>query len=125
MFKVALFGMTAALMAVLIKKDRSDMAMCIGIMAGIIIFGYILAQISLVIDFVKKITDLLPFDGSYMSIVLKMLGITYVADFASNICADSGHQAIASQIEMFAKITIVVISIPMLENFIKVVNQML
>ena len=125
MFKVALFGMTAALLAVLLKKDRSDMAMCIGIVAGVNIFGYILAQISVVIDFAKEITALLPFDNSYMSIVLKMLGITYVADFAANICADSGHQAIAGQIEMFAKITIVVISIPMLESFLKVVNEML
>ena len=125
MFKVALFGITAALLSMLLKKDRGELAVCMGIVSGIVIFGYILAQISLVIDFAKEITTLLPFDGSYLSMVLKMLGITYVADFAANICSDSGHHAIAGQIEVFAKITIVVISIPMLKTFLSVVNELL
>lgn len=123
MIKIALFGIVAALLSMLIKKDKAELSLCIGLVSGIIIFGYILAQLSQMIDFVKEISEMLPLEGNYIELVLKMLGITYVADFAANICADSGHSSIAQQIEVFAKITIVVISIPMLKIFLQVVND--
>ena len=41
-----------------------------------------------------------------------MLGIAYVAEFASSICKDAGHNSIAGMIELFAKISIVALSIP-------------
>lgn len=124
MIKIALFGITATILAILLKRERGDIALCIGLVSGTIIFGYIIAQLSVIVDFAKEITEILPFDGSYMSMVLKMLGITYVADFAANICADAGHHSIAEQIAIFAKITIVVISIPMLKIFLQVVYEL-
>ena len=38
-----------------------------------------------------------------MSILLKMAGVTYVAEFASGICKDAGYQNIAVQIEIFSQ----------------------
>lgn len=43
---------------------------------------------------------------SYLSILLKIIGITYIADFSSNVCKDAGYSAIAGQIEIFGKISI-------------------
>ena len=51
-----------------------------------------------------------------------MLGVTYVAEFAENICKDAGYQAIAAQIEMFAKLAIVALSIPGLQLFWQVLE---
>ena len=41
-----------------------------------------------------------------------MLGVAYVAEFASSICKDAGQQSIAGLVELFAKISIVALSIP-------------
>ena len=41
-----------------------------------------------------------------------MLGVAYVAEFAASICKDAGQQSIATMVELFAKISIVVLSIP-------------
>ena len=51
-------------------------------------------------------------EESYYFQLLKMLGVAYVAEFASNICRDAGQQSVAGMIELFAKISIVVLSIP-------------
>lgn len=42
-------------------------------------------------------------DSTYIGLVIKMVGITYAAEFAVNVCRDSGYGAIAGQIENFAK----------------------
>ena len=62
-----------------------------------------------VLLFVDSIKSQLPVDSRYIGLVVKMVGITYVSEFAANLCRDSGYSAIAGQIEMFAKPSILVV----------------
>ena len=77
-----------------------------------IIFSYMLTQISVVIRFITELLNMVAIEAGYYMQLLKMLGIAYVAEFASSICKDAGQQSIAGMIELFAKISIVVLSIP-------------
>lgn len=51
---------------------------------------------------------------AYVKILFKMIGITYVADFAAGICKDAGYGAISSQIEFFGKISVLATGTPVL-----------
>ena len=84
----------------------------IGIAAGVVIFCYVLSQISVVIDFLSEMLEMVAIEETYFVQLLKMLGIAYVAEFASSICKDAGHQSISGMIELFAKLSIVALSIP-------------
>ena len=92
--------------------------------AGIVIFYYVLTQISVVVNFVTEMLDMVAIEESYYFQLLKMLGVAYVAEFASNICKDAGQQSVAGMIELFAKISIVVLSIPGLV-FLKLFHKLL
>ena len=37
-----------------------------------------------------------------------------MSEFSANLCRDAGYQAVAGQIEMFGKLSILVISMPVL-----------
>lgn len=111
-FEIGLLGVLAALLAAFIRKERGELALLIGIATGAIIFFYILSQISVVIDFVSELLDMVEIEKTYYTQLLKMLGVAYVAEFASSICKDAGYQSIAGMIELFAKISIVALSIP-------------
>lgn len=50
-------------------------------------------------------------------VILKMVGITYIAEFASGICKDAGYQTIAGQIETFAKLTILALGMAGFDSF--------
>ena len=86
--------------------------MVIGMAAGMIIFYYILTQISVVVRFITEMIDMVAIEENYYLQLLKMLGVAYVAEFASSICKDAGQQSIAGMVELFAKISIVALSIP-------------
>ena len=77
-----------------------------------IIFYYVLTQISVVVGFITEMLDMVAIEEKYYLQLLKMLGVAYVAEFASSICKDAGQQSIAAMVELFAKISIVVLSIP-------------
>ena len=111
-FKIGLIGIAAAILASLIKKERQELAIMIGIATGMVIFFYVLSQIKVIINFLNDMLKMVTMEETYFVQLLKMLGIAYVAEFASSICKDAGHNSIAGMIELFAKISIVALSIP-------------
>ena len=57
--------------------------------------------------------------------MLKMIGITYIAEFSSGICRDAGYQTIASQIEIFSKLTILALGMPVLLALLETIQEFL
>jgi stage III sporulation protein AD len=106
-----------------IRKERAEFSVVLGMVAGIVIFYYVLTQISVVVNFVTEMLDMVAIEESYYFQLLKMLGVAYVAEFASNICKDAGQQSVAGMIELFAKISIVVLSIPGLVFLIETLEK--
>ena len=50
-----------------------------------------------------------------MLILIKMLGIAFTAEFSSNLCRDVGYSSVAAQIELIGKLSILLISAPIVE----------
>ena len=98
--------------ATLLRKEKPEIALIVGMASGIVIFIYVLSQIRVVISFAEDLIDMIAVEETYYFQLLKMLGVSYVAEFASALCRDAGHGAIAGMIELFAKLTIVALSIP-------------
>jgi len=76
-----------------------------------------------VLEFVEKLEGMIAIDSTYIGLVIKMVGITYAAEFAVNVCKDAGYGAIAGQIENFAKMSILVVSLPVLMAFIDTIGS--
>ena len=91
----------------------------------ICIFVYILTKVETLLAFIGKLDGWVIVDNRYFALILKMIGITYVAEFAMNICKDAGYSAIAGQIELFAKLSILVVSLPVLGTFLDVLENFL
>lgn len=125
MVKIGLIGIVAAFLALPLKKEKAEYAMAIGMIAGLLIFFYVLAEVTYVTDFINEVIKYLPIDKSYILILFKILGITYIAEFSSNICRDAGHSSIAGQIEIFAKLSILILSIPGLKYILDILNEFL
>lgn len=111
-FKIGIIGIVAAVLATFLKKERAEISTMIGIVTGVVVFFYILSQLSVVTEFLSNILVKINLEETYYFQLIKMLGVAYVAEFASSICKDAGHQSIAGMIELFAKLSIVTLSIP-------------
>ena len=123
MIKICFIGIIAALMALTIRQHKADFAVVLGIAAGGIIFFYILMQLTILMDFIDGIIARLPIDNVYFTQLIKMIGVSYCAEISSNICKDAGYNSIAGQIETFAKICIVVMSLPGMYYFVEVLED--
>lgn len=121
--KIAILGIAGVLLALPFKKERGEYSTFIAIVICICIFVYLLTKVETILSFAGELEGLINIDSRYIGMVVKMVGITYVAEFASNICKDAGYAAIASQIELFAKLSILVISVPVLGAFLETIGS--
>lgn len=123
--KIALLGIVGVFLAVMTRSYKSEYSLFISMAVCTCIFIYLMSKLEMVLSYVDSIQSLIVLDNRYVATVLKMIGITYIAEFSVDICKDAGYQAIAGQIEMFAKMSILLISMPVLMSFVQTIGEFL
>ena len=125
MIQVGILGVTGILLAAQLKQEKSEVAIYLSIAISLLIFFGILDSLKVLVVTVREISSYIQIDTSYILTLMKMLGITYIAEFSSGLCKDAGYAAIAGQIEMFGKLTILVLSLPILLALLRTIQEFL
>ncbi len=112
-------------MALQLKALKPDYSvyLCLGV--SLLIFSFVAEKLSVIMDGLEAIQACLPLKAGYIQILLKMIGITYIAEFASDLCKDAGYQTIAGQIQIFGKLSVLAVSIPVLTALLDTIQAFL
>ncbi len=125
LIKVAFLGIAGVLLAIQFKNTKPEYAIYIGLAVGIVIFWFCLRQVQAVTVQFSRIKGYLNGAEGYLSILIKVIGITYICEFSSGICKDAGYQAIAGQIEVLGKLTVMFAGLPILFAVIEQIQSFL
>lgn len=125
MVQIALVGMTVVLLAIIFKNNKSEYAIYVSLAGCLLIFFMGVSKLEIILNTIKKIQTYINLNESYIVILIKIIGITYIAEFAANICKDFGHTAIANQIELVGKLTILATGMPILLALLDTINEFL
>lgn len=118
-------GLTAVLLAVQLKSVKSEYGVYLVMAAGVFIFLYGLGKMEVILDTLAQIRDSIQIEPIYLDMLLRMIGIAYVAEFASGICKDAGYSSVGSQIEMFGKLSILAVGMPVFGALIETMQSFL
>ena len=124
-FRILGICMIATLLSLLIKKQRPEFAMLIPITAAAAVIAVVAPYFSSIIYQFRDIAESSGVDIQYMEIVIKIVGVAYLEQFASEMCRDCGENAIASKIEFGAKIIIVAMSLPIVYRLLSLIRQVI
>lgn len=114
MIKIAVFSLIGLFTFLILRETGSKITFASLLVVGILIFIFMIPYIKEVIDFIKGMADSAGIDIVYIEIVMKIIGISYIASFCMDICKDAGAGLIASKVEFSAKILILILAIPIL-----------
>ena len=125
LIKVAFLGIAGVLLAVQFRGEKGEYATYIGLAVSIIIFCFCIRQVVSVTEQFARIKNYLNGAEGYLSILLRVIGITYICEFSSAICRDAGYQAVAGQIEILGKLTVMFAGLPILFAAIEQIQSFL
>lgn len=123
--QVGVIGVAGVLLAIQFKSGKAEYGIYISVALSLLIFFGILGRLEMIIDVLRTIGTYISLDTAYIGTLIKMLGITYIAEFSASICKDAGYQTIAQQIEIFGKLAILVLSMPILAALLKTIEEFL
>ncbi|TJX16284.1 stage III sporulation protein AD [Tissierella creatinini] len=107
-------GIIATILIVILKESRPEFAVLLSIVTGVIIFLLIVPQLVYVVDTISSLSSRANVDISYFNTIVKIIGMAYLVEFASQISRDAGQDSIAMKIELGGKVLIMVLAIPIL-----------
>lgn len=121
--KIAMIGIGGVLLAIFLKQQKSEYALYVSLAAAVLILLFSVNRLQIAMEAIGKIESYIRINGEFVKILVKMIGITYVAEFAAGICRDAGYAAVGKQIEMFGKFSIMAVSVPVLLSLIETIEE--
>ena len=120
--KIAMIGLAGVMLALMLRQQKSEYALYISLAAAVLILVFSAGRLAAVMETIQKIEAYIRIDSAMVKILFKMIGITYVAEFATGICRDAGFGALGNQIEMFARLSLMAVSVPVLLALLETVE---
>ncbi|MCC8127528.1 MAG: stage III sporulation AC/AD family protein [Clostridiales bacterium] len=120
---VSLLGITAVLMATALKNTGGEFGTYLTAAAGCLLFFAGVQKMGMVVESIQRIEEMIQISPVYLKMLLKMAGITCVAGFSSGICRDAGYGGIGNQIEIFGKLSILAVSMPVVLSLLETVQE--
>jgi len=123
-FQIVAIAVVATVLSVLIKNQKPEIGIYISLVTGIVVFIFVVAKLQSVIEILNQLANKINIDDIYLSTILKIVGIAYIAEFGAQVCKDAGEGVIASKIEFAGKILIMVMAVPILVSLMDLIINM-
>ncbi|MGN1400367.1 MAG: stage III sporulation protein AD [Bacillus sp. (in: firmicutes)] len=123
--KIAGIALLATFLAMLLKEQKPNFAFLLILFVGCSIFLFLVGQISQIINMLQTLAKQANINLIYLETILKIIGIAYIAEFASQLTKDAGQGTLASKIELAGKIMIMAMAIPILTVLIETILNLI
>ncbi|MBO5031422.1 MAG: stage III sporulation AC/AD family protein [Lachnospiraceae bacterium] len=125
MLQVCVLAAAGVFAALIIKKDKPEFAALIILLVSFLIAIRVLAILENALLEIESWQELIGENMNYMTLLFKLIGITYICDFAANLCKDSGYSSLSNHIEIFGKVAIMAAGFPVIRMMIDMLEGMM
>lgn len=112
--KVGAIGVMGVILALQIKAGKPEYGFYIAFVVGLYLVSFSLSGVRGLMDAVTTLKEYADSGDGSFRILMKVIGITYICEFCSDICKDAGYGTVAGQIEIFGKLSVLAAGMPLL-----------
>jgi stage III sporulation protein AD len=113
--------LVVTVLLIILRKERPEMAVLLAIAAAGLILSALLKSISQVVTVFESLALKSQLNLSYLKLIIKIVGLAYLAGFGAQICKDAGEGSMAAKIELAGKIFILSLGIPIMVGLLDLI----
>lgn len=121
--KLVLLTIAGVLLGIQFRSSKQEFSVYIGMVLCLLILGAGLERLAGVLKEFDSLQKMFSGNYEYLGVLLKVIGITYLCEFAAGICKDSGYQAVAAQIEVVGKLSVLLSGMPIILAVIQTIQE--
>ncbi len=122
-WKIGLLGIAGVMLALQFKSNKPEYGLYIGFAVSLLIFSFVVSGLASLFGDMGILGQYIGGNETYFSILLKVIGITYICEFCAGICRDAGYGSVSGQIEIFGKLSVLVAGMPILLAIIESIQE--
>ncbi len=122
--KIAAVGIAAAALAITLRKTNPEISLLVSLASGIVILMMSAEHLREAVRFVREFAENLGGSFDALMLVMKVVGIAYICEFAAQALKDCGESSIASKVELGGKLVMVAMTLPLFTEFIMLVLKL-
>ena len=119
-FKIVGIALIGAIFSLTVKEYKQGLSIFISIICGIILLSYTADGLGDIFRELKDLTEKSGISPDYLTAIIKITGICFITQFFSEVCRDAGQNAIASKLEIAAKVLILTLTLPIISDFLDI-----
>ncbi len=123
--KIIGVGLISLVIIIILKQYKPEFAIYISIISGVVILFFVMDKFTGIISLLQNLSNKTHINNEFLTLLLKITGIAFLAEFAVSICKDSGESAVASKIELGSKVIIISMSIPIISSLLETILKIL
>ncbi|MBQ7948919.1 MAG: hypothetical protein IJ284_04065 [Clostridia bacterium] len=124
-FKIIGVGFITSVTAVILKASKPELSFAVTVTGIIVIFMFLIDMLQDTVAVFASISQLTGVENGLLKALLKIVGVGYLTEFGAGILTDFGNVAIADKVTLAGKITIVVLSLPVVESLLQLMKGFL
>ncbi len=121
--KLVLLAIAGVLFGIQFRSFKQEFSVYIGMVLCLLILGAGLQRMEGILAEFELLQLIFAENYEYIGILLKVIGITYLCEFAAGICKDAGYQAVAGQIEVVGKLSVLLSGMPIILAVIQTIQE--
>ena len=114
-----------AICSMLVKSTKPELSFAVNTVGVLIILFQVLTKIPQISEFFARIGVLTGMENGMIKLLLKMVAIGYLTEFSSGLLTDFGSVALADKVVLAGKIMIILLSLPIFESLLKIMQAFL
>lgn len=125
MITIVGIAVLAAAFSVILKQKNPEYALALSLTAGVLILAMIISAAQPLFDRMHSLLDASGTKADYVQILFKSLGLCFITQIACDACKDLGETAIATKVETAGKIAVLMVSLPLFEEILRIAGHLI
>lgn len=124
-FRIIGVGFVTAVAAIVLKNTKPELSFAVMVTGIIVILLYIVELLEGTVSALATVANITGVENGMLKILLKIVGVGYLTEFGAGILKDFGSNAVADKVVLGGKLTVLVLSLPIIENLLKLFTSFL
>ncbi len=118
-------ALVTAACAILLRATAPELSLAVSVAGSIVLMIAALDMLKGSLGLFGKIASLTGIDSSFLKILLKMVGVGYLVEFAAGTLTDFGQQALADKLSFAGKAAIFLLALPVFEAVLGLIVKLM
>ena len=123
--KICILAVAGVMLASHLKAQKAEYGLVLSLGLCVMVLLFTVDRLSYIVEMITELMEFITIDNTYLVLLLKLVGIAYLTEFTSALCKEAGFAAIAGQVELAGKLTMIFMSIPVAFSVLQVIKDFL